>query len=76
LELLAAAGMLMGLQKYAGQAVRSRASSPKLQALNTALITAQMGMRLEDRETWGRLVESAVGAHLANAALAGRCKLY
>ena len=80
LELLAAAGMLMGLQKYAGQAVRSRASSPKLQALNTALITAQMGMRLEealeDRETWGRLVESAVGAHLANAALAGRCELY
>ncbi|MBX5479782.1 MAG: ATP-binding protein, partial [Pyrinomonas methylaliphatogenes] len=48
LELLAAAGMLMGLQKYAGQAVRSRASSPKLQALNTALITAQMGMRLEE----------------------------
>lgn len=29
-----------------------------------------------DRELWGRLVESAVGAHLANAALRGECTLY
>jgi predicted AAA+ superfamily ATPase len=29
-----------------------------------------------DREFRGRLVESAVGAHLANAAAAGECKLY
>jgi hypothetical protein len=29
-----------------------------------------------DREFWGRLVESAVGTHLANAALAGDCKLH
>jgi len=26
-----------------------------------------------DRELWGRLAESAVGAHLANAAAAGSC---
>ena len=80
LELLAAAGMLAGIQKYAGQAVRSRGSSPKLQVLNTALMTAQSGLTLEearaDSEFWGRLVESAVGAHLANAAAAGACEVF
>jgi uncharacterized protein len=80
LDLLAAAGMVMGLPKYVGQAVRRRASSPKLQVLNTALMTAQGGYTLDearaDRSFWGRLVESAVGAHLANAALAGEIELY
>lgn len=45
LDLLAAAGMLTGLQKFAGQAVRQRASSPKLQVLNTALVTADSTSR-------------------------------
>lgn len=80
LDLLAGAGMLTGLQKYAGGAVRRRGSSPKLQVLNTALMTAQSGMSIEeareDRDYWGRLVESAVGAHLANAAAAGVCELF
>lgn len=80
LDLLAAAGMLTGLPKYAGQVVRQRASSPKLQVLNTALITAQSGLTpaqaRSDHEFWGRLVESAVGAHLANAAAAGACELF
>lgn len=80
LDLLAGAGMLVGLQKYAGAAVRSRGSIPKLQVLNTALMTAQLKLSLEeakaDREFWGRLVESAAGAHLANAAAAGECELF
>jgi predicted AAA+ superfamily ATPase len=80
LDLLAGAGMLVGLQKYAAQTVRQRGSSPKLQVLNTALMTAQMGITPQearaDRELWGRLVESAVGAHLANAAAAGECELF
>ncbi|MBX9905156.1 MAG: ATP-binding protein [Burkholderiales bacterium] len=80
LELLAGAGMLCGLQKYAGDAARSRGSSPKLQVLNTALMSALSGLTPEearaDREFCGRLVESAVGAHLANAAAGGVCKLY
>jgi predicted AAA+ superfamily ATPase len=80
LELLAAAGMLVGLQKYAGEAVRQRASSPKLQVMNTALLTATAGLTpnevREDREFLGRLVESAVGAHLANAAARGDCELF
>ena len=80
LELLAGAGMLVGLQKYAAAAVRQRGSSPKLQVLNTALMTAPSGMAFSearrDREFWGRLVESAVGAHLANAAVAGECEVF
>lgn len=80
LELLAGAGMLTGLQKYSAGAVRQRGSSPKLQVLNTALMTAQSGLSpaeaMADREYRGRLVESAVGAHLANAAAAGECELF
>jgi predicted AAA+ superfamily ATPase len=80
LELLAGAGMLTGLQKYAGKAVRQRGSSPKLQVMNTALMTAQSGLSPNearaDREFRGRLVESAVGAHLANAAAGGTCDLF
>jgi len=71
---------VIGLQKFAGEAVRQRGSSPKLQVLNTALMTAQSGLTLKearaDREFWGRLTESAVGAHLANAAAAGTCALF
>lgn len=76
LELLEGAGMLAGLQKFAGQAVRQRGSSPKLQVLNTALMSATSHHTFETARTdptfWGRLVESAVGAHLlAGAAEAG-----
>jgi uncharacterized protein len=71
LELLEGAGMVCGLQKYAGQAVRQRGSSPKLQVFNTALlgaIAATEGFGYERLrvipELWGRMVESAVGAQL------------
>jgi predicted AAA+ superfamily ATPase len=80
LELLSAAGMLTGIPKFAGEVVRSRGSSPKLQVLDTALFSAMAGYRFEealaDREHWGRLSESAVGAHLANAAATGQCELF
>jgi predicted AAA+ superfamily ATPase len=80
LDLLAGAGMVTGLQKFVGEAARRRGSSPKLQVMNTALMTAQSGLTLKearaDREFWGRLTESAVGAHLANAAAAGACELF
>ena len=71
LDLLRGAGLLEGLQKYAGQKVRQRASSPKLQVHNNAHVTAQSGRSFDDARSspdhWGRLVESAVGAHLVNA---------
>lgn len=80
LDLLAGASILVGLHKFTGAAVRSRASSPKLQVLDTALFSALAGYTFDearsDREHWGRLVESAVGAHLANAAQSGECELF
>jgi hypothetical protein len=80
LELLGAAWLLVGLPKYSGNVVRQRGSSPKLQVLNTALMSAQLPVPPEearaDEAIWGRLVESAVGAHLANAAAAGQCEVF
>lgn len=79
LDLLAGAGMLSGLTKYAGDVARQRGSSPKFQVHNTALLTAMSGLALADaiadRSYWGRLVESAVGAHLVNSAAAGDVRL-
>ena len=72
--------MLTGLQKYAGAALRRRGSISKLQVMNTALVAAQSGLApdeaLSDADFRGRLVESAVGAHLANAAASGECELF
>lgn len=72
LDLLGGSGLVAGLDKYAGQRVRQRASSPKLQVYNNALVTAQGHATFEETsqqpDLWGRLVESAVGAHLVNAA--------
>lgn len=80
LDLLHAVGLAAGLPKYAGNAVRQRAASPKLQVLNNALLTAQAGVgfqeALGDPVFKGRLVESAVGAHLLNAAATGACSVY
>ena len=70
LDLLSDAGLIAGLSGYASGAHRRRASSPKLNVLNTALMSSQSGYTFEeaqaDRIFWGRLVESAVGAHLFN----------
>ncbi|MBI5346317.1 MAG: ATP-binding protein [Chlamydiae bacterium] len=71
LDLLAGAGLICGLQKFANQPFRKRGSSPKLAVFNTALMSAQSTLSYkeakEDFSFWGRLVESAVGAHLLNA---------
>jgi predicted AAA+ superfamily ATPase len=71
LDLLQGAGMLAGLAKFARAQVRQRGSSPKLQVLNTALMSAQDNRSLtearQEGDYWGRLVESCVGAHLFNS---------
>jgi hypothetical protein len=69
---LSHAGLLSGLQKYAGQQVRQRRSPPKFQVHDNALMTAMSSYGFEearaDRSHWGRQVESIVGAHLINTA--------
>ena len=80
LNLLQGAGLLMGLPKYAGQIIRRRASSPKLQVLNTALMTAPSQLSQDeaksDPEYWGRLVESAIGAALVNGLKGTQAELF
>jgi predicted AAA+ superfamily ATPase len=68
LDLLGKAGLVTGLQKYSGSSLRQRTSSPKLLALNNALMAVATGYDFAaakaDRSLWGRMVESAVGSHL------------
>jgi len=72
LEMLGNAGLIVGLQKYyTSQQLRRRASPPKFNVLNNALMTAGSGYTKAearaDRTYWGRIVESAVGQHLYNS---------
>ena len=73
LQLLDTAGLLAGLGKYSPNKIRKRASSPKFQVYNTALMSAQHPVTFEELRKrpadWGRWVESAVGAHLLNSGL-------
>jgi uncharacterized protein len=66
LDLLEGAGMIVGLPKYSGGRVRQRGSSPKLQVMNNALMTATSDLTLDEarkeRDYWGRLVEYARGS--------------
>jgi predicted AAA+ superfamily ATPase len=70
LQLLDTAGLLAGIEKYTGEQLRQRSSSPKFQVHNTALLTAQQVASLKDvlfkPDAWGRWVEAAIGAHLVN----------
>lgn len=72
LDLLRNAGLLTGLHKYHRGVARQRASPPKFNVLNTALMSSAVPYTFAesqaDRSFWGRLVESAVGAHLCNTA--------
>ena len=75
LDLMSQVGLVTGLSKYSGADIKSRASSPKLNVLNTSLMTAGSTYTFEearnDRTLWGRIVESAIGAHLVNTATPG-----
>ena len=79
-DLLAGAGLLTGLQKFANQSVRRKGSSPKFAVYNTALLSAQSGKSfieaMADRVFLGRLVESAVGAHLLNSIRGTQIELF
>jgi predicted AAA+ superfamily ATPase len=73
LSLLSTAGLVTGIEKYSNNIIRKKSSSPKFQVYNTAQISAQSNTSFEEAmgnpAIWGRLVESAVGAHLLNQAV-------
>ena len=75
LSLLSTAGLVAGIEKYSNNVIRKKSSSPKFQVYNTALMSAQSNYSFTEAmgnpAIWGRLVESAVGAHLLNHAVSG-----
>jgi predicted AAA+ superfamily ATPase len=80
LNLLSECGMLAGISKYAGSIIRKRNSIPKFQVYNNALrnVYCEFDFRkakLNPKE-WGRIFESAIGAHLINYVEPGGLKLY
>ena len=67
-QLLDKASLLAGLQKFSKKDLKARASSPKFITYDTSLMVATYGQYrsflLSDPQRRGRLIESAVGAHL------------
>jgi len=80
LKLLETAGLIGGLEKFASSSVRKRASSPKLQVHNNALLSAQTPYLFNDillnPAKWGRIVESTIGTHLINNSLKNNYSVY
>jgi len=68
LRLLSHAFLLAPLERFSGSRVKQRGSTPKIIALDNALVTAMMTTTFQqakrDASLWGRLVENAVGAQL------------
>ena len=76
LMLLNDSGLVCALQKFAMDTARKRASIPKYQVYNNALLSACVGtpfsQAVQDRKLWGQYFESAVGAHIINEAFVHR----
>ncbi|MCD8386571.1 MAG: AAA family ATPase [Bacteroidales bacterium] len=72
LQILDECGLLCGLQKFAIDKARRYNSVPKFQVHNNALRSVYMDHSyheaLEDPKTWGRFIESAIGAYLVSQA--------
>ena len=69
LNLLSECGLLCGLPKFCGDQSRMRASIPKFQVFNNALKTVYVDLKFDEAvrnsKVWGRIFESAIGAHIA-----------
>ncbi|MEL5893409.1 ATP-binding protein [Bacteroides sp. GD17] len=76
LNLLNDSGLLTGLQKFAIDRSRQRASAPKFQVYNSALKNIYSNLTFKEAilnpKEWGRIFESAIGAHIiSNAFISG-----
>lgn len=80
LKLLGAAGLITGIDKYSASPVKVRSGSPKFQVYNNALLSSQNPMNFStvrnNSADWGRVIESVVGAYLANESMKGTFSLY
>ena len=80
LDLLDQSGMVCGLQKFATNQVRRRASVPKYQVYNNALLSFYSDEDFltarSNHKVWGRFYESAVGAHIINCAYTSNFRVF
>lgn len=71
---------LSGIQKYSRSEVTARGSIPKWNVYNTSFLSVSSEYSFSDAvkspETWGRHVESAVGAYLLNEARIHNWKVF
>lgn len=75
LNILKESGLLAGIHKFTMDKARQRASAPKLQVFNNALRNVYsehfFDEALQTPKVWGRLFESAIGAHLVSESFTG-----
>ncbi|MCX6158018.1 MAG: ATP-binding protein [Ignavibacteriae bacterium] len=80
LSLLDLGGLLSGIEKYSKEKIRQRASSPKWQVRDNALLSVMSGKTFDqvknDPAIFGRFVESAIGTHLLNSKKENKINLY
>lgn len=80
LNLLGDSGLVTGLQKFSMDVARKRASIPKYQVFNNALLSVLNGMSfqeaLADSKKWGQIFESAIGAYIVCEAFVHRFEVY
>lgn len=76
LEKLNTCGLLGTLSKYSNDEARKKASIPKFQVHNSALLAACSALSFEEArakpDLWGRVLESAVGAYLISQSFRSR----
>ena len=70
----------MGIQKFAFDEARKRASAPKFQVYNNALRTIFANQSLQaavaDPKAWGTYFESAIGAHIVCHAFTDNSRVF
>ncbi len=80
LKLLEGAGMIRGVEKFSPSAIRQRASIPKFQVFNMALMSASGSGRqkeiIQQPEKYGRWIESVIGTHLLNQSFTDQIGLF
>lgn len=80
LNLLGDSGLVTGLQKFSVDMARKRASIPKYQVYNNALLSVLSGMSFKEAVTdckqWGQIFESAIGAYIISEAFVHRFDVY
>lgn len=80
LNLLGYSGLVTGLQKFSIDAARKRASIPKYQVYNNALLSSTLGLTykevVRDSKKWGQIYESAIGAFIVSEAFVNRFEVF